>query len=135
MILKRLYPLIVLLLGIGGIVLGCYLLFFENRGYKETTAVIQQIDKTYIGTDEDGDSEYDYDVYVKYTVGDKEYDHRLLNYYQSGYKKGKNIRIYYNPKNPEDIHGDGGIFGFICLGVGVVMVIASGIMILRRGLI
>ena len=55
---------------------------------------------THITSDRDYDNEnIDHDVYVKYTVNDREYESRL-NSYSSSFYEGKQIKIYYDKNNP-----------------------------------
>ena len=127
---QRLFYLLFFLLGLATLCFGVYMRFFENNGYVKTTAIITQIDETYTGTDSDGHSEYDYDVYVDYTVDGKEY-HGKSDLYQSNYEEGKEITIYYNPENPEEIHGDGKTFGLYLMIAGPVVMIIMAIMFFR----
>jgi len=62
-------------------------------------------------------------VYVKYTVSGQEYKN-TLGYYTSGMYVGKEITIYYNPENPNDIQASG--FGaYIIFGFGAVCFLAG----------
>lgn len=112
--------------GIVILVIGIYMNFFEGRGYIETTAVIDHIDETYSG----GDNDTEYDVYVNYTVDGKDYQSRS-DYYSPSYKEGKEIKIYYNPDNPQQIHGDSKGFRIYILVVGVVILVVSVLAFLR----
>lgn len=105
-------------------VLGVYLSFFETRGFVRTTAIIDRIDQTWSGTDADGVDEYDYDVWVTYSAEGKTYSGEL-DTYSSGYEVGKRIRIYYDPANPEKIHGDSRKLGFILAVAGPVVAVAA----------
>jgi len=44
---------------------------------------------------------------------------------------GKEVKIYYNPENPEEIHGDAKGFGLYLMILGPVLFAAAGMMSLR----
>lgn len=130
--MKRLFLVVLLLVGgISSIAFGCYTAFFEKNGYESVSAVITKIDEYEIAVNEDNTPEYQYDVYVKYRVNDQEYDGKL-DYFEDGYKKGKEIQIFYDPSNPEKIHGDSKNFGIYLIVVGLILIISSGLALIRR---
>ena len=68
---------------------------FNYNDKIDTTGTI-----THITSNESYDNENtNYDVYVKYTVNDREYESRL-NGYSSNFYEGKKIKIYYDKNNP-----------------------------------
>ncbi len=105
--------LLFFLAGVGMIGYGIYNIFFYNRGMTESTAVIDHIERTMTGYDEDGSAEYDYEVLVSYTVDGKQYQSEL-GYHEDGFKEGQEIKIYYDPSDPEKLHADTKKMG-ICL--------------------
>ena len=121
---------VAVLLGFAALAAGIYMTFFERRGFKETTAVIEKIDEIYDGTDEDGMTRYRYDVYVVYTVDGKEY-HGVSDFYSGTYKEGKRIKIFYNPDDPEQIHGDSFGAGIYCMIIGPVLIAVPLIIFIR----
>ena len=118
-------------LGVLALAFGIYLRYFETRGFVKTTAVIERIDETYLGTDADGHADYQYDVYVEYYAKGKTY-HGKSDIYSAGYKEGKKIPIYYNPENPEEIHGDSRNFAVACMLLGPIVTAGSMFMLIRE---
>ncbi len=129
---KKQFLLFAIVMGLISLGFGIYIVVFEAQGFKTTTAVIDHVDETWTGTDADGISEYTYDVYVDYTVDGKQY-HGRSDFYADGYEAGKEIKIYYNPENPEEIHGDAKGFGIYLIILGPVLIAAAGLMSLRGG--
>lgn len=129
---KRITLLCFILMGVLSLGFGSYLLFFQNRGYVKTTAVIDHVDKTFTGYDEDNHEEYDYQVYVNFTVDGTDYQAQS-DYYQNGYDAGKEITIYYNPANPQQVHGDSKGFGIYLMILGPILILV-GIFLLIRSL-
>lgn len=86
----------------------------RNKNYVETTAVITDIQTRGAGDDED------HDVYVSYNVDGQEYS-ALSDTYSSTYFEGKEISVFYNPDNPQEIHGDSKLLGIIMMAVGGVL--------------
>ena len=127
---KKQFLLAGLVIGLISLGIGIYMTFFETNGFKPATAVIDHVDETWVGTTGDEGSEYEYDVYVKYTVDGKDYYGRS-DFYAPGYEAGKEIKIYYNPENPEEIHGDAKGFGLYLMILGPVLFAAAGMMSLR----
>ena len=109
---------------------GLYFSFFETRGFVRTSAKIEQIEETWTGTDEDGHDQYSYEVWVSYTV-DGVTRQGQLDTYSSDYKVGKWIRIYYDPANPERIHGDSRKLGMILWIAGPVLAAVSAVTLVR----
>ena len=102
-----------------GLLIGSVFLFLDNMRFmdaaKETTATITDI---YTSRDSDGDTSHT--VYVKYTVKGNEYEGKL-NYYSSGMREGKSVKVFYNPDDPEDFRGGGSsIASYILAGMGLI---------------
>ena len=93
---------------------GCYLMFFETKGYVATTATIERIEEHWTGDDTT------YEVYVRYTADGSVY-HGKSDVYSAGYREGKQIKIFYNPNNPEQIHGDSQNMGIYLIILGPVL--------------
>ena len=110
---------------------GIYMTFFERNGFVETTAVIDHIDEIYVGTDADNMSEYQYDVYVNYTVDGKDYQSRS-DYFSGRYKPGMEIKIFYDPSDPSRIHGDSLGFGIYLLIIGPILFAVPVILFIRE---
>ena len=123
--------LLFVLAGIAMFVYGIYTIFFENRGYVKTDAVIMHIEEIWNGSDESGMDDYSYISTVVYEVDGKEYSNEL-HYYQDGYKEGKTIKIFYNPNDPNDIHGDTKGMGIYLLIAGPLVALAAIFAILRN---
>lgn len=129
---KTLGSIIAIVLGLVAIGFGVYTQFFQTKGFEQTTATITKIEETWRGyNDETMEDEYDYEVYVKYSVDGKEYEGKA-DTYDGSYTEGKEITVYYNPSNPADIHGDSGILGFVLIGVGAVLVIAGAFLFIKQ---
>lgn len=124
--------IIAIVFGVLLFAIGIYLSFFQTRGYARTTAIIDRIEETWRGTDADGSDEYDYEVWVTYSAEGKTYSGEL-DTYNSSYKVGKRIRIYYDPENPEKIHGDSRKLGMILWIAGPVLAAAAGVTLVRDG--
>lgn len=129
---KTLGAIIAIVLGLACVGFGVYTQFFQTKGFEETTATITKIEENWRGYNEETmEDEYDYDVYVKYTVDGKEYEGKA-DTYDGSYVEGKEITVFYNPSNPADIHGDSGILGIIMIAAGAVLTIAGVIMLIKR---
>lgn len=83
---------------------------------QSTNAVITQIDAEWHG----GNDNYAYNVYVAYTAGGKAYQGQL-DFYKSSMRKGKRIKIYYNPDSPEEFIGDKGMWPIAIIIVAVII--------------
>ena len=68
----------------------------DARNFKEVSAVVSKTELYQEAYVEDG-KQYDaeYEVYVKYTVGGKEYESELG--IRSGIKEGDSMKVFYNP--------------------------------------
>ena len=121
---RKIFFIIFAVFGLALFGFGIYMTFFELNGYKETKAVIDHVDEIYIGMDEDGGSEYEYNVFVRYSVDGKEY-YNESDFYAAGYEAGKEIKIYYNPDDPSQIHGNSQGFGIYLLILGPVVAAVS----------
>ena len=75
----------------------------KNQNYIETEAVVTRTELVEEAhTDAEGNNvEATYNVYVKYTVNENEYETLLGEL--SGYKEGESVKIFYNPENPKEI--------------------------------
>ena len=111
--------------------IGLYLSFFQTRGFVRTTAKIEQIEETWTGTDEDGHDQYDHEVWVSYTV-DGVTRQGKLDTYSSDYEVGKRVRIYYDPADPEKIHGDSRKLGMVLWIAGPVLAAVSAVTLVRE---
>ena len=132
-VIKRFVPLLLVIAGIAFCGFGVYLAFFQNKGYAETEAVIERIDEEYVGTAADEGPEYEYTVYVKYTVEGNEY-HEILDSYQAGYKEGKTIKVFYDQADPSKVHAESKTMGiiFMCAG-GAAAVIGAAVFVVKLG--
>ena len=127
---KLLLALMFFLAGVACLGFGIYLKFFQNRGYEQTDAVIERLETIYSGYDDDGNEQYDHNVFVSYTIDGKEYKGEL-DTYESSYEEGKTIKIFYRPDDPADIHGDSGMMGLILLIIGPVIMLGAAFAFLR----
>lgn len=129
---KKVAAIIAVVLGLALVGFGVYLQFFQTKGFKQTDATITRIDKNWRAyNNETMEDEYDYDVYVKYTVDGKEYEGKADTYDES-YAEGKEITVFYNPSNPAEIHGDSGIVSYFLMGIGAIVAVVGVVMLVRR---
>ena len=121
--------LLVLILGAVSLVLGCYMTFFESRGFIAAAAVIDHIEVEFPDTDEENTEGYRYNVYVRYKVGENDYT-APLGYFGEEYSVGQKFLILYNPDNPEQVHGDDDGYGLYLMLIGVLLMAGAGIWVL-----
>ena len=114
---KKTTLILAIVIGLALCGLGIYLNFFQTKGFAVTAAEIEEIEETYTGTDADGHDEYRYDVTVSYSVNGTSYRGKL-DTYSSNYEVGKRVRIYYDPQDPEVIHGDSKLVAKIFIFIG-----------------
>ena len=107
---------IFLLLGLLFLGVGVYATFFLTRGFVATTAVIERVELV-PGT-------MTYKPYVRYSVDGSIY-HAWSDVSSSSYREGKRIKIFYNPANPEEIHGSAGFVGVAAMAAGAVCMAAG----------
>ena len=99
----------------------------QQKTFTETTAVITRIERE---PRAGSDREYDYHVFVKYTVGGKEYENELGEY-SSSFKEGAAISIKYDPANPNNIIAAAGTFRTVMFIMGTVAIISSLVLALK----
>ena len=102
-----------------GIILGVNILNYENK--IDTKGII-----TNITSYRDFDGDINHEVYVTYNVDEKEYKSRLSSY-SSNFYEGKEIEIYYDKDNPNEIGIKSlDLLFLIFPGVGLIFVILGG---------
>lgn len=95
---------------------------FDYQGKVETTGIISQMVPY---TDSDGDTSYN--VYVKYRVDGEEYNSKLSGYFSS-YYVGKEIKIYYDKNNVNNISAKSlDMLMLLFPGFGLIFVCIGGI--------
>ena len=129
---RKLQSLIVMVvMGVASLGIGCYLSFFSGKGYAKTSGTIVRIEETYLGPSATDDTaEYQYDVYVSYTVEGTEYT-SLFDYYEDGYEEGKQVTVLYDPADPTQITSESKGIGIYAMVVGVVLLVAAVVTFLR----
>lgn len=96
----------------------------EDRVY--TTAIIEDI-----VTDRDADGDTTYNVFISYYV-DRQLYERKLNSYISSYYEGKEIEIYYDKNNPNNVRTDSSnVITYVFSGLGLVFFIIGLVGILN----
>ncbi|MCR4690825.1 MAG: DUF3592 domain-containing protein [Lachnospiraceae bacterium] len=120
----KIVKVIFILSGVICSLLGVYLKFFQTKGFRSTTAVIDHIEEDYRGKDAEGVADYRHIVYVNYEVNGIAYQGES-DYYESGYREGSRIKIFYDPANPQIIHGDSGKSALIALLVGPILILSG----------
>ncbi len=110
-------------LGIILIVFGIILAGFKTDKYLETNGKIIAVTEVE-PIDAEENSEAEYDVDITYTVGGKEYKSTFSNL-TGKYSVGDNIKVYYDPADPERISNSkmGPLFVFALIGAGAVCLI------------
>ncbi|BED93062.1 MAG: DUF3592 domain-containing protein [Candidatus Paraimprobicoccus trichonymphae] len=61
-----------------------------------------------------------YTVYFEYTINDKKYESKI-NFYDSSMYVGKNLLIYYNPDNPNNILVPSRVFYIFIISFGLIL--------------
>ena len=129
---KNVVIAIAFIIGLAVFGYGVYLQFFEGKGYVQTTATITQIDQVWTGYDNETNmDEYDYTVYVEYTVDGKDYTAKS-DFYEDGLEKGQEITVYYNPSDPSKMVSEKGIFPYVLMGIGAVIAIGAVVVFIRE---
>ncbi|MBO7403395.1 MAG: DUF3592 domain-containing protein [Clostridia bacterium] len=118
--------ILAIVIGVLALGYGVFVTFFERNGYIKSTAVIEQIEETFTGVDSEGGSDYAYDVYIYFSTTDGRTVHTKADNYKNSYTVGKRIPIWYNPDNPEQVHGDNRLLGVILMIVGPLVAAGSG---------
>ena len=112
-------------LAVFGVVM--FIINIKNQDYIKVDAVVTKaelVEEAHI--DANGDHvDATYDVYVKYTVDDKEYETLLGTL--PGYKEEDKLSIYYNPENPNEITQTKSLILPIALVVAGLAAIVGGI--------
>ncbi len=91
----------IIFLSVGAIFFIIGLVIFGNiSNYENKVDTIGTITK--ISSHESANDDIDYEVYVSYTIEGKEYESKL-NSYASNFYEGKEIKIYYDKDNPNEI--------------------------------
>jgi len=121
---------IFLFIGILFALIGAILIYKNNEFKKTAVGGEATIVDIYKSVDSDGDTSHT--VMVEYSVDGKKYK-GTLDYYTAGMGVGDNVKIFYDPNNPNDFIGDGSNIGmliFVILGsvfatIGTVFIVIS----------
>ena len=105
--------------------------FSETRGFAGMKAVIFQIDEEFTGYDAEERAEYDYDVYVHYTVNGERYREKS-DCCEGSYEVGKSNSICYNPANPHEIHGNSQNSGICLMFIGAALAAPGAYCVVTR---
>ena len=101
------------------IIVGIILLTFNTDSYVETTGKITEV----IECPKEADENQQYDVNFTYTVDGKEYNNTFNNL-EGEYKVGNEIKVFYDPENPEAVtNSKMGFIPLVMIGLGAVAVI------------
>lgn len=125
-ILKILFPIVAVVLGIVAIVIGVQKLHSKNLYDASAKAVITGIEREWKGTNSDGYDEYDYTVHIRYEIDGKKYEDAVYPGYDSSMKVGDEVEILYQTSNPENI-AEGNITGnsVIIIVIGAVITLGG----------
>jgi hypothetical protein len=116
---------------VGAIFITIGLAIFTNEMSFKNNAIEKVAIITNIETYRSGD-DTNYRVYVRYVVNNETYN-QTLNYWDASMSTGKEIKIYYNPDNPNEIIADSSIYfvlifpllGGIAFIVGISTIIGN----------
>ena len=97
----------------------------NQKIFTETTGEIVRIYRRDVG-----DRDYEYDVFVKYTAGGKEYESKL-DTYKDSFREGQKIDIKYDPADPVTIIAAGSGQSLYLIIFGVAAILISLVMALR----
>ena len=107
-----------------GVIAGGIALIVKDKNFKKTAKETMAV-VTEIYTYRDSDSNTNYRIYVKFSVDGEEYEGQLSSG-GSGRTKGQEVKIYYNPDDPQDFNeGSDSIAGFILIPFGTIFLIFS----------
>ncbi|MBQ9355188.1 MAG: DUF3592 domain-containing protein [Clostridia bacterium] len=111
-------------LGIILVVFGIIMFGINTDEYLETDGKITAVTQVEAISNEDENSEPEYDVDITYSVDGKEYNGTFSNL-TGKYSIGEDIKVYYDPANPEKISNGkiSPLFAFALIAVGVVVLI------------
>lgn len=99
---KKMFWLILILIGISVIVFGIFYGKDRHENFVETTAVITRVEDVE-EYDSDGALVHSHNYYCDFTVNGREYKDIEVPGVAAGYKEGKEITILYDPANPANI--------------------------------
>ena len=100
--------------------------------YTETQATITKIETTEVSdSDAPGGIREDYEITVEYTVDGKKVV-SLLRETPKEFYEGMELTVIYNIDNPTDVTLPGPTGAYIMIGMGVVAILISVVMFLRR---
>ena len=105
----------------------------DARNYKEVSAVVSRAELTQEEYTENGTHhDAEYDVYVKYTVGGREYESEL-GILSGNIKAGDAMKVYYDPDDPGEIvqMRNQAVIPYVALGVGALALIAGVLSVIK----
>ena len=105
----------------------------DARNFKEVSAVISKAELVQEAYDEKGEHhDAEYDVYVKYTVGGREYESEL-GVLSGKINVGDAMKVYYNPDDPGEVvqMRNQAVIPYVALGVGAVALIAGVLSVIK----
>jgi len=116
-----------------GVIAGGIALVVKDKNFKKTAKeTMATITEIYTYRDSGGDTSHR--VYVKFSVDGEEYEGKLGSYHL-GMQKGQEVKICYNPDNPQIFNdGNTSIAGFVLIALGTICLIAclAGFIIFKK---
>lgn len=106
----------------------------DARNYVEVSAVISKaelVQEAY--TESNGTRhEAEYNVFVKYSVGGREYESEL-GILAGNIKTGESMKVFYNPEDPAEVvqMRNQALIPYICIGVGAIALIGGIISVVK----
>ncbi len=100
------------------------------NAYTAAKATITRVDESSHYDTVNETTEYEYRVFVEFTVDGKTYNAELGEY-APGYTEGKEIDIKYNPENPNDIISASTFTTYLPVIIGVVALIIGIFFVIR----
>ncbi len=123
-IIRFVVPVVLIIVGVYMMIYGINTNEKRNK-FTKTTAVIEKINEEYVDADETH-----YGVFVTYTVDDQQYTNEIDTYI-AGFRKGKKVRILYNPDDPNEILYAGKFSAYVPFIISGVAFLIGVIMLLR----
>lgn len=116
-------PVVAIIAGIVALIMG-FQMYQNSKVYLPTTAVITDIQEEWTGSGGTEGSNYDYHVFIRYTVDGTQYDNELGEY-DATMDIGDKLDIVYNPENPNQTQKAGATSYLILWGIGVLFIVAG----------
>ena len=106
----------------------------DARNFVEVSSVVSKTELSQEAYTESNGTrhEAEYNVFVKYSVGGREYESEL-GIFSGNIKVGDPMKVYYNPEDPGEVvqMRNQALIPYICIGVGALALIGGIISIVK----